>query len=289
MGGSNKVNKTLERERLDEQKRSNELFAQAQKPTPEQERWRAQSAAWDTFLSGKDYSKPPPGTTLGFDLWSPAQTQKQRERMLDLEGIGAAGLGGGGDKSIALQLTRERNANQAAEDAGASYEGAVKDTDAYFKGQAPTYAGMQINQLQNLLGASMNREGRLTQQWVDTRPRSMLPMILGAGLQGAGMVFGAAGGAGGFGNLFGGGGGGGGGCWIAEALYGAGDLRTLVLRAWINSGDITSTAGRILIGLYGRFGEATAQHIRTFPILQRLFRPVFDRASRKAFRWANAV
>jgi hypothetical protein len=275
MGGRSRLNRQLEQSRIQEQQRANQLFERSLEPSPEQTRWRNQSAAWDTFLQGKNYSSPPAGTTLGFDLWNPSQTARQRERMTDLEGVGASGLGG--DNSIALQLSRERNANQAAEEAGAGYERSIKETDAYFKGQAIPYAGLEANKLANLLGASVQREGMYTQGQIATRPPSLLPMILGGALGGASALLGNPG-------LFAGGGGG---CWIAEAIYGPSDLRTIVLRAWLNTEFKKSPFGRCVMRLYMKFGQRVAKRVTEWPALRCGMKLLFDRASIRSMRWAN--
>src|SRR4051794_11362226 len=104
MAKQSKTNKLLEQQMLQSQQQQNQIFQQMSQPTPETTRFRQQAGDWDKFISGKDYRTPPAGTTLGFDLWNPSHIQDQSQKMSNLEGVGAAALGG--DNSIALQLSR---------------------------------------------------------------------------------------------------------------------------------------------------------------------------------------
>lgn len=201
MGKKSKVNQTLERDRIAAQQQQNQIFQQLSQPTPEQARWREQSANWDNFIKSKNYANAPQDSILNFDLYAPSYKAQQRERLSNLTGVGASSLAGQGDNSIAIQQSKERNANQSAEDAGASYENAIKQSDAYFKNSALPYASLDINKNLGLLSNATNREMEYTNQWVATRPRSWLPQILGGVLQAGAAVFGGGAGAG-FSGLF---------------------------------------------------------------------------------------
>lgn len=72
------------------------------------------------------------------------------------------------------------------------------------------------------------------------------------------------------------------GCWIAEAIYGAEDLRTHVVREWLNTRFIEQPAGRVVMRFYLRFGERIAVKVRKYRILKTLLRPLFDRALSQA-------
>jgi hypothetical protein len=66
------------------------------------------------------------------------------------------------------------------------------------------------------------------------------------------------------------------GCWIAEALYGVEDPRTLLLRAWLGRAYDEGRAGWPLIALYHRFGKPTAELIYRGYLPRAIFRPLFD-------------
>src|SRR5262245_45426899 len=72
-------------------------------------------------------------------------------------------------------------------------------------------------------------------------------------------------------------------CWIAEALYGVDDPRTLVVRAWLATVLAERRPGWRFVELYGRIGRATAALIRRGILPRQLFRPLFDRLVEKAF------
>jgi len=71
-------------------------------------------------------------------------------------------------------------------------------------------------------------------------------------------------------------------CWIAEALYGVDDPRTLLLRAWLATVLEERRAGWRLVELYGRVGRTTAALIRRGILPRLLFRRLFDRLVEKA-------
>lgn len=165
-----------------------EMFEHTRKETPEQERFRVGAANWDTFIKSRNYGAPPETSLLNFDLMSPARVQKLREGMLNLEGVGAAAMDGDGDKSIAIQQTREHMANQAALEAGNAYENAVKQEDAYYKGSQFQWAGLDINKNLNLLQNATSSGQFFFDQQRQTLPPSFM--------QTWGPLFGAALGAG---------------------------------------------------------------------------------------------
>jgi len=74
-------------------------------------------------------------------------------------------------------------------------------------------------------------------------------------------------------------------CWIAEALYGVDAPRTLLVRAWLMESYKRGLSwALVVVPLYSRFGERLAVQARRHSSLQRLFRPVFDHAVRRAHR-----
>lgn len=75
------------------------------------------------------------------------------------------------------------------------------------------------------------------------------------------------------------------GCWIAEAIYGVDDPRTLLLRHWLNFEFTKQNLGRIVMTVYISVGQQTAWAVRKSGILRAIFRPLFERALRKARAW----
>jgi len=72
------------------------------------------------------------------------------------------------------------------------------------------------------------------------------------------------------------------GCWIAEALYGVEDPRTLLLRAWLSVAYDERRPGWQFIALYTRFGRQTADLIYRGYLPRALFHPLFDALVNKA-------
>ena len=71
-------------------------------------------------------------------------------------------------------------------------------------------------------------------------------------------------------------------CWIAEALYGAHDSRTYLLRAWLTVIYDERRRGWMLVGLYRLFGRRTAALITGGILPRMLFQPLFDTLVEKA-------
>ena len=71
-------------------------------------------------------------------------------------------------------------------------------------------------------------------------------------------------------------------CWIAEALYGADDPRTHLLRAWVTMIYNERRRGWLLVGLYRMFGRSTATLITRGLLPRMLFQPLFDTLVEKA-------
>jgi hypothetical protein len=65
-------------------------------------------------------------------------------------------------------------------------------------------------------------------------------------------------------------------CWIADALYGAADPRTQLLRAWLTVVYEERRPGWMFVALYRTFGRRTAALIVRGILPRRLFQPLFD-------------
>jgi hypothetical protein len=72
-------------------------------------------------------------------------------------------------------------------------------------------------------------------------------------------------------------------CWIAEALYGCSDPRTLVLRAWLTDIDMRRDRGWWFVELYKVVGPTVASLIRRGSLPRRTLLPLFDALAGKAF------
>jgi hypothetical protein len=66
-------------------------------------------------------------------------------------------------------------------------------------------------------------------------------------------------------------------CWVAASLYGEDSPRTLLLRAWLAEVYEQNRRGASLVGLYRRFGRATAGALQRSRLLRVPFRALFDR------------
>jgi hypothetical protein len=170
-----------------------EMFDETKKETPEQQRFRQGAASWDTFVKGKNYGTPPDSSVLNFDLMTPAMINKQTERMRNITGVGAAAMGGTGDQSIALQQTREHNANELAQQSGNAYEQALKQEDAYYKGNGLAWAGLDINKNMGLLNNATSSGQYFFDQQRQTLPPSFMQTfapLIGGALGAAGSILG---------------------------------------------------------------------------------------------------
>ena len=66
-------------------------------------------------------------------------------------------------------------------------------------------------------------------------------------------------------------------CWVAEALYGTNDARTVLLRAWLSERYVRRRRGWRLTALYVKVGPAVAALVRGGIVPRRSLRPFFDR------------
>ena len=79
-------------------------------------------------------------------------------------------------------------------------------------------------------------------------------------------------------------------CWIAEALYGVDAPRTQLIRAWLTECfERREPWSLAVVPLYSRFGQRIAAFLRSYPVFQGLFRPLFDLGVRRAHRDRSAA
>jgi hypothetical protein len=72
-------------------------------------------------------------------------------------------------------------------------------------------------------------------------------------------------------------------CWVAEALYGIDDARTLVLRVWLTHIHADRRPGWVFVELYRRFGQKIAWLIRAGLLPRSMLLPLFDVLAERAF------
>jgi hypothetical protein len=73
-------------------------------------------------------------------------------------------------------------------------------------------------------------------------------------------------------------------CWIAEALYGADDPRTHLLRMWLVDVYSKTAIGSVVVALYNLLGRELSVLVRRSSLLRRMLRPVFEAGLVRAHR-----
>ena len=182
MGGESKIYKQNQQLAQQQQALQREMFAASQKPTPEQERFRKGQSNFDAWIKKGDFRSAPEGSILNFDLYNPSKINDQQQKLANLTGVGAANMGGTGDQSVALQLTRERNANQAAEMSGRAWENAIKGEDDYYKSNGLAWSGQDRANNMGLLNNASQSAQAYMQNAIQTRPTSPWASIIGGAL-----------------------------------------------------------------------------------------------------------
>ena len=75
-------------------------------------------------------------------------------------------------------------------------------------------------------------------------------------------------------------------CWIAEAIFGRSNLRTIRLRVYLNQvWAKESLVGAHVMFLYRIFGRAIARQVEKRGWVRRIFTPIMEYADRCAYRW----
>lgn len=73
-------------------------------------------------------------------------------------------------------------------------------------------------------------------------------------------------------------------CYVATHLYGPNDDRTHALRQFRDRYLLTTFAGRMFVAVYYSCSPAFVGLSRTFPVLDRISKPVIDRIATRALR-----
>lgn len=67
-------------------------------------------------------------------------------------------------------------------------------------------------------------------------------------------------------------------CWIAEAIYGVDAWETYLLRSWLNREFKRHLFGKLVMGLYCRYGQRVARLVKTYPRVRAAVAPLFNYA-----------
>lgn len=197
---------------------------------------------------------------------------------------------GAGQGLLGAGLSAGQGLNQAGMQALLSMPGAAGT-------QANIWQSQLANQLQSGMtqyGLGQQQIGNQYQEWMRTQPQynplmnymsqiantypqmyqpSYQPSIFGQMAGGLGGLMGGIG-AMGSGGIFG--------CWIAEAIYGVDDIRTHLVRSWLNGAFKRSLMGVLIMKVYLLLGRRVASLVKKHALLKRALRPVFNLALRKA-------
>jgi hypothetical protein len=65
-------------------------------------------------------------------------------------------------------------------------------------------------------------------------------------------------------------------CWIAEAIWKAGDRRTEMVRYWLRNVYSKTFVGNIFCKLYLRYGQRVAAMVREYPYMRNAVTPLFS-------------
>lgn len=106
---------------------------------------------------------------------------------------------------------------------------------------------------------------------------NQIDQAIGSGLFGLATMGLTAGNVGGYSN---------GPCWIAEAIYGMHDIRTHMVRCWLNTEYARTRFGGVVMRVYRKVGRQVAPMVRG-PVRWAL-KPLFDVALRRA-EWAASL
>ena len=78
-------------------------------------------------------------------------------------------------------------------------------------------------------------------------------------------------------------------CWVAEALFGVDDARTMLLRSWLTGIYVERRRGWHLVAVYVAYGPVAARLLRRGWLPRRPFVRLFDALTRRAFDESAAL
>lgn len=191
---------------------------------------------------------------LGLGFGTADQEAQLRNEMIRQQALGqAAGIAGStAQDPFALILGRSGGVGQIAGLSGqaGAFPTASRAFDPFNQSIMDIYAGNQANQLAANVATANARAARTAG-------------IVGGLGSAAGGLFGGAGQAGGFGNLF---------CWVAREVYGETNPKWMAFRDWL-----LTRAPRWFKWLYFKYGERFAAFIRNKPRLKKFIRKWMDK------------
>jgi hypothetical protein len=204
-----------------------------------------------------------------------SSTNKGTQELLDTQAL-RTGSNTGARKATIADLGRQRMRTATELTAGRKADDYDRylDWQKFILGSTLAPANVDTSLFQSAVGGRNNSLGNLTE--LGKAGYDMWGNIISSGLQAAGTV--ASGG-------LSGGKGGQKPCWIAMAIWGDDDLRTLVVREWLCTEFVKSRFGKFVMSLYLRFGQRVAEQVRKRSWVKRMFKPVFELALGKAMNW----
>lgn len=197
-------------------------------------------------------------------------TNKATQENLDQEAL-RTGSNTGARKATIADLGRQRMRTAADMTSSQNADNYSKylDWEKFILGSTLAPTGADTSVFSTATGGRSNADTNLANLGI--AQSQMWSNIVGSGLQaGATAAAGRAGQ---------------GGCWIAMAIWGDTDPRTLITREWLNTEFIKSRIGRMVMALYYRFGERVAKQVRKHGWLKAALTPVFEVALDKALDW----
>lgn len=171
----------------------------------------------------------------------------------------------GGARDLALQQGQISEAGQI----GATQANAYLGSFPALANLAQGGIGLSLNEVTQALSAfgGASQSNQVATQATTTGKAQTLGFIGGLGqsaASGAGVISG---------------------CWISEALFGPTNLRTILLRAFLNGVYSKTWTGRIFMWCYRRYGQFVAEQARQRTWVRRLLMPLFRRLDRMAQEW----